>query len=61
MLPTGRRARFSGGLGVHNFMKRTTWLDTGAQGFAALADATATLADAEGLAAHALSIRIRQG
>lgn len=61
VLPTGRRARFSGGLGVHNFMKRTTWLDAGAQGFAALADATATLADAEGLAAHALSIRIRQG
>ena len=61
VLPTGRRARFSGGLGVHNFMKRTTWLDAGAQGFAALAGATATLADAEGLAAHALSIRIRQG
>lgn len=61
VLPTGRRARFSGGLGVHNFMKRTTWLDAGVQGFAALAGATATLADAEGLAAHALSIRIRQG
>jgi histidinol dehydrogenase len=60
VLPTGRRARFSGGLGVHNFMKRTTWLDAGPTGFAALADATATLADAEGLAAHALAVRIRQ-
>lgn len=60
VLPTSRRARFSGGLGVHNFMKRTTWLEAGAQGFAALAGAAATLADAEGLAAHALSIRIRQ-
>ncbi len=60
VLPTGRRARFSGGLGVHNFMKRTTWLDAGPAGFAALADATATLADAEGLAAHALAIRIRR-
>lgn len=60
VLPTGRRARFSGGLGVHNFMKRTTWLDAGANGFAALADATATLADAEGLAAHALAVRIRR-
>ena len=60
VLPTGRRARFSGGLGVHNFMKRTTWLEAGADGFAALADATATLADAEGLSAHALSVRIRQ-
>ena len=60
VLPTGRRARFSGGLGVHNFMKRTTWLDAGERGFAALAEPTATLADAEGLAAHALSVRIRQ-
>jgi histidinol dehydrogenase len=60
VLPTGRRARFSGGLGVHNFLKRTTWLEAGPLGFAALADATATLADAEGLSAHALSVRIRQ-
>jgi histidinol dehydrogenase len=60
VLPTGRRARFSGGLGVHNFLKRTTWLEAGAQGFAALADATATLADAEGLSAHALAVRIRK-
>ncbi|WP_199554765.1 histidinol dehydrogenase [Sandaracinobacteroides hominis] len=60
VLPTGRRARFSGGLGVHNFMKRTTWLDAGAQGLAALGEATATLADAEGLAAHALAVRIRR-
>ncbi len=60
VLPTGRRARFSGGLGVHNFMKRTTWLEAGAAGFAALAEATATLADAEGLGAHALAVRIRQ-
>jgi histidinol dehydrogenase len=60
VLPTGRRARFSGGLGVHNFLKRTTWLEAGAQGFAALADATATLADAEGLSAHALAVRIRR-
>jgi histidinol dehydrogenase len=59
VLPTGRRARFSGGLGVHSFMKRTTWLEAGTAGFAALADATATLADAEGLAAHALAVRIR--
>jgi histidinol dehydrogenase len=60
VLPTGRRARFSGGLGVHNFMKRTTWLEAGPAGFAALAEATATLADAEGLAAHALAVQIRQ-
>jgi len=60
VLPTGRRARFSGGLGVHHFMKRTTFLEAGAAGFSALAEATATLADAEGLAAHALAVRIRR-
>ncbi len=59
VLPTGRRARFSGGLGVHNFLKRTTWLEAGPAGLATLAEATATLADAEGLPAHALAIRIR--
>lgn len=59
VLPTGRRARFSGGLGVHNFLKRTTWLEAGQEGLAALADATATLADAEGLPAHALAVRLR--
>lgn len=59
VLPTGRRARFSGGLGVHNFMKRTTWLEAGASGLSTLAEATATLADAEGLPAHALAVRIR--
>ncbi|MGL6042552.1 MAG: histidinol dehydrogenase [Sandaracinobacteroides sp.] len=60
VLPTGRRARFSGGLGVHNFLKRTTWLEAGEAGFEALADPTATLADAEGLAAHAHAVRIRR-
>jgi histidinol dehydrogenase len=60
VLPTGRRARFSGGLGVHSFMKRTTWLETPPQAFAALAPAAAALADAEGLPAHALAVRIRQ-
>lgn len=59
VLPTGRRARFSGGLAVHNFLKRTTWLEAGPAGLATLAEATATLADAEGLPAHALAVRIR--
>ncbi|QMW21997.1 histidinol dehydrogenase [Sandaracinobacteroides saxicola] len=58
VLPTGRRARFASGLGVLNFMKRTTFLDS-SRGFDAVADAAATLADAEGLPAHALSVRIR--
>ncbi|MFQ3596438.1 MAG: histidinol dehydrogenase [Sphingomonadaceae bacterium] len=58
VLPTGRRARFASGLSVRDFMKRTTFLEAGA-GFPALAGAAAELADAEGLAAHALSVRIR--
>ena len=61
VLPTGRRARFSSGLSVASFMKRTTWLEAGEAGFSALAQSAATLADAEGLPAHALSVRIRQG
>jgi histidinol dehydrogenase len=60
VLPTGRRARFSGGLSVHNFLKRTTWLDCAPAGFELLSGAAAALADAEGLAAHALSVRVRQ-
>lgn len=61
VLPTGRRAKFSSGLTVRNFMKRTTWLDAGERGFHQLAGTAATLADAEGLPAHALSVRIRLG
>ena len=57
--PTGRRARFSSGLAVTDFMKRTTFLDCGAAGLAAIGPAAAVLADAEGLPAHALSVRIR--
>lgn len=59
VLPTGRRARFSSGLGVVDFMKRTSFLETPASAFAALGPTTARLADAEGLPAHALSIRTR--
>ncbi|MEO0500265.1 MAG: histidinol dehydrogenase [Pseudomonadota bacterium] len=58
-LPTGRRARFSSGLGVADFMKRTTFLDCSAAGLAAIGPAAARLADAEGLPAHALSVRRR--
>ncbi|GGE09069.1 histidinol dehydrogenase [Polymorphobacter glacialis] len=59
VLPTGRRARFASGLSVVDFMKRTTFLDCGAVGLAAIGPAGALLADAEGLAAHAASIRLR--
>jgi histidinol dehydrogenase len=59
VLPTGRRARFASGLSVVDFMKRTTFLDCGAAGLAAIGPAGAAIADVEGLAAHAASIRLR--
>jgi histidinol dehydrogenase len=59
VLPTGRRARFASGLSVVDFMKRTTFLDCGPQGLAAIGPAGAAIADVEGLAAHAASIRLR--
>ena len=59
VLPTGRRARFSSGLGVTDFMKRTTFLGCGPAGLAAIGPAAVTLAAAEGLPAHANSVRLR--
>ncbi len=61
VLPTGRRARFASGLSVTDFMKRTTFLECGPAGLAAIGPAAAVLADAEGLPAHAASVRIRLG
>ncbi len=59
VLPTGRRARFASGLGVTDFMKRTTFLDCGVRGLAAIGPAAVALARAEGLAAHAASVAVR--
>ena len=59
VLPTARSARFSSGLGVADFMKRTTLIACGADGLAALGPATIALARAEGLDAHALSVAVR--
>lgn len=59
VLPTARSARFSSGLGVLDFMKRTTLLACDADALAALAGPAIALARAEGLDAHALSITIR--
>lgn len=58
-LPTGGTARFSSPLGVYDFMKRTSILQFDADGFAGLAEAVSLIADAEGLEAHANTIRIR--
>lgn len=61
VLPTGRRARFSSGLSVMNFMKRTTFLGCDSTALAAIGPAAALLADIEGLPAHKLSIDVRLG
>lgn len=59
VLPTGRRARFASGLSVLDFMKRTSFLQCDAQSIRAIGPAAVTLADAESLPAHALSVRTR--
>jgi histidinol dehydrogenase len=59
VLPTARSARFSSGLGVLDFMKRTSLLACDAESLGAIGPAAVTLARAEGLEAHALSIAIR--
>jgi len=59
VLPTARSARFSSGLGVLDFMKRTSILKCGPDQLRALAGAAVALATAEGLDAHARSVTIR--
>ncbi|MEM8744625.1 MAG: histidinol dehydrogenase [Pseudomonadota bacterium] len=59
VLPTARSARFSSGLGVLDFMKRSSILKLGPETLAALATSAMTLAKAEGLEAHSRSVAIR--
>ena len=59
VLPTGRRARFSSGLSVTDFMKRTSFLALDEASLAAIGPAAVALATAEGLPAHALSVQNR--
>ncbi len=59
VLPTARSARFASGLGVLDFMKRTTLVACDAASLAALAPSAILLATAEGLDAHALSLALR--
>jgi histidinol dehydrogenase len=59
VLPTARSARFSSGLGVLDFMKRTSVLTLDEASLAALAPAAMALARAEGLEAHRRSVGIR--
>ncbi|WP_420638240.1 histidinol dehydrogenase [Candidatus Poriferisocius sp.] len=59
VLPTSRTARFSGALGVRDFVKPMHEITATPEGLAAVGPWAATMADAEGLDAHARSIRLR--
>ncbi|NBV61106.1 MAG: histidinol dehydrogenase [Rhodobacteraceae bacterium] len=59
VLPTARSARFSSGLGVLDFMKRTTLAQMTPEALKAIGPAAETLAIAESLEAHGLSVRAR--
>jgi histidinol dehydrogenase len=61
VLPTGRRARFSSGLSVLDFMKRTSFIQLDPAALEAIGTAAIALAEAEGLPAHARSIEVRLG
>jgi histidinol dehydrogenase len=59
VLPTARSARFASGLGVYDFVKRTSLLSCDPTSLAALSEAAVTLAEVEGLDGHGRSISIR--
>ncbi len=59
ILPTSRRARFGGGLSVRDFVKTISYQRVSPQGLQALAPTAVALAEAEGMRAHAASIRMR--
>jgi histidinol dehydrogenase len=59
VLPTSRAARFSGGLSVADFLKRTSIVSCTPEALAELGPAALALAEAEGLGAHGRSISIR--
>ena len=59
VLPTARSARFSSGLSVLDFLKRTTLAEMTPEALSAIGPAAETLAGSEGLEAHGLSVRAR--
>ena len=59
VLPTSGTARFSSGLGVFDFLKRTSIVDCSMAGLNAIGPAALAMARAEELDAHALSVSIR--
>jgi len=59
VLPTAGAARFRGGLSVYDFLKIITVQNFSRRGLQGIADTVTTLAEAEGLKAHAQSVRVR--
>ena len=59
VLPTGRRARFASGLSVLDFMKRTSFISMDRAALEQIGPAAIALAEAEGLPAHAHSVKVR--
>lgn len=59
VLPTARSARFASGLSVLDFMKRSTLVECDEANLAQIGPAAVSLAEAEGLGAHALSVAVR--
>ena len=60
VLPTSGAAKFSSGLGVLDFMKRTSVVDMNKKSFNALSEDTEKMSGLEGLDGHKLSVKIRQ-
>ncbi len=60
VLPTGGTARFSSGLGVNDFMKRSTFIECNKKNLFVLRKHASILADLEGLKAHKISMDIRK-
>lgn len=58
-LPTGGTARFSSPLGVYDFIKRSSLIEFSEKGFRRLAPFVETIAEVEGLEAHARSVKVR--
>lgn len=60
VLPTGGASRYTGGLGVRDFLKFQTVLTTSREGFSKIGPAAASIARAEGLVHHAMAVTLRE-
>ena len=59
VLPTGKAAKYTGGLWVGKFLKTVTWQQVSAEGNRQIAPIIAAVAAAEGMEGHAITARIR--